>query len=325
MLSTNKKILFIIIIISISLFIGIISCEIIVRFISPQALFYPRWQFSPEYYFVLPVNTRIRHSLSKRWQFIYTINAYGYRGPLVDISNKYYKKNIVVLGDSYAFGTGVNDGEEFPAIMQKILSEDYDVINLACGGYGLAQEIRRYYEFGELYLPRIVILQYCENDLEDNIFCPVTEIIDGRFNFKNSTNRLHWTHILLSNPIVQNSQLYSYIRKIRYMHSRKLLIGNNLSILENNYNALLDMFAKDLHNKGIKLIFISVNGHLEAYPKIINCIKNLEKQKAITYIAVEPWFENIKDYGTPEGHQWGLKAHSIIGRKLAKYIIDKGY
>ena len=159
-----------------------------VRFLRPQASLYPRWQYSAKYGKVLYKNTKMVHYMPGKWKFIYSINSYGYRGPLIPISNKYIKNNIVILGDSYAFGTGVNDGEEFSAIMQNRLRDKYDVINLSCGGYGLTQEIRRYYEFGQLYFPKFVILQFCSNDLDDNLMNCVTNVENARFVFTNTTN-----------------------------------------------------------------------------------------------------------------------------------------
>lgn len=105
--------------------------------------------------------------LPGKWRFTYKINEYGYRGASVGISSKYFETNIVILGDSYSFGHGVQDGEEYAAVMNGILKEHYNVINLAVGGYGLTQEIRRYYAFGQLYQPRLVLLQFAENDPED--------------------------------------------------------------------------------------------------------------------------------------------------------------
>lgn len=52
-----------------------------------------------------------------KWKFTYTINEYQYRGRMIPISNSYEKENIIILGDSYSFGHGVNDREEYAAIM----------------------------------------------------------------------------------------------------------------------------------------------------------------------------------------------------------------
>ena len=133
-----------------------------------------------------------------RWEFTYTTNEYQYRGLPVPISNIYEKENIIVLGDSYSFGQGVNDGDEYPAIIDAQLKEDFNVINLSVGGWGLTQQIRRYYEFGQLYSPKIVLLQFCANDPHDNFKNMVTIIENGRFKFQNSNNTINFVKKFLS-------------------------------------------------------------------------------------------------------------------------------
>src|SRR5580765_3695632 len=152
----------------------LLAAEVLLRCFYPQESMFPRWQFSPRYCTQLYENTTMLHERPGRWRFRYTTNEYQYRGQAVPISNVYERRNIVVLGDSYTFGHGVNDGEEYPAILAGKLKEGFDVVNLGVGGWGLTQEIRRFYEFGVLYRPRAVVLQFSANDPRDDLVCPVT-------------------------------------------------------------------------------------------------------------------------------------------------------
>lgn len=88
----------------------------------------------------------------------------------------------------------------------------------------------------------------------------------------------------------------------------------------NYYNNLLKLFAKDLSQRGISLIIISVNNQLDAFPQIKNTIRELHNEGYLNYLEVEPWFVNVVNYSSPEGHHWGKIAHYIIGEKLARYI-----
>src|SRR3974390_783135 len=112
----------------------VVICELLVRFCKHQEYMYPRYKYSAEYGAVYYQNTKMIHRMPRRYSFVYTINEYGYRGAAVPISNHYERKNIVVLGDSYSFGTGVNDGEEYPAVLSRVLAPEYNVVNLGCGG-----------------------------------------------------------------------------------------------------------------------------------------------------------------------------------------------
>ena len=166
----GRKLVLRLILLGIVIVIPAVFAEIFLRFFFPQVYMVPRYQYSPLYGHELPPSTVIFKAKPGRWRFTLTVNEYGYRGKAIPISNIYYKKNIVVLGDSNSMGSGVDDGEEYPSVLSRELSDRYDVINLAVGGYGLAQQIKRYYEFGKLYDPDIVIIQIVPNDVDDNYF-----------------------------------------------------------------------------------------------------------------------------------------------------------
>ncbi|MEJ2070463.1 MAG: hypothetical protein P8X58_08670 [Syntrophobacterales bacterium] len=88
------------------------------------------------------------------------------------------------------------------------------------------------------------------------------------------------------------------------------------------YNNLLEKFANDLNGKGIILIMISVNKQLILFPNIKIEVDELSKKRCMRFIDIDPWFRNVTDYGTPEGHIWGKKAHFIIGNNLSDIILD---
>jgi hypothetical protein len=69
------------------------------------------------------------HSKGFGWEYI-TINSLGFRSPELDPQ----KPVIAVVGDSYAFGYGVDDDETNPAQLQKAFP-DYNVVNAVCPGY----------------------------------------------------------------------------------------------------------------------------------------------------------------------------------------------
>jgi len=330
----KKKLTFSFIAIGLVCLILLLVAEFLVRIFRPQPVLYPRWQYSPEYGHVLYKNATMKHKGPGKWQFTYTINEYGYRGKKIPISNCYQKDTIVVLGDSYSFGTGVDDGEEYPSVMTNYLSDNYDIINLAVGGYGLTQEIRRFYEFGQLYQPKIVILQFCGNDPTENFYHRVTEIEDGIFIFKDTNNSVDWVKQYFSKSIIQRSQLYSLFRQVAYLYFKKRHIKTvrtelrqrnseeSVSPREEFHNSLLESFAKDLSGKGTHLMMISVNGQLDGFPRIKQKVSELDQNGYLKYIEVAPWFENVENYDSPEGHKWGKKAHRIVGYKLASYIND---
>ncbi len=73
---------------------------------------------------------------------------------------------IAVLGDSHAMGWGVGDEETFAAVLQK--ESNRPVYNMAVASYGTARELMRLEKSGIMDKVDTVIIQYCENDLEEN-------------------------------------------------------------------------------------------------------------------------------------------------------------
>jgi hypothetical protein len=301
----------------------IVMGEFCLRFFFPQPMLYPRWKYSDRYGVELPTNTVMRHWRPGKWEFHYTINGDGMRGPITPVKGTGGQPNVLVLGDSYTMGMGVTDGEEYPAIIAEELDASHHILNAGCPGWGLTQEIRYYVEHRESYDPRIVILQFCANDPEDNLKNPVTRIVDGKFIFENASQRPNPIFRFFSGSwIMQHSQIYAIIRAV-YEQRRDAQLAHaddGDAVASQTYTKLLLAFAGELAAQKTKLLVISVTGQLEAYPEIQNTIMQLDKQGQLRYVEVAPWLTGEKSAPSPEGHIWGAAAHRAIGEGLASEI-----
>lgn len=99
----------------------------------------------------------------------FTTNASGFRGPdFTDLDTAFV---ILVLGDSYAFGYGVDYADAFPALLEVRLRSEYPganvrVIDLGIPGYDTSQELAVLTEWAPLLHPQMVLLQYHLNDIQ---------------------------------------------------------------------------------------------------------------------------------------------------------------
>ncbi len=185
--------------------------EVMLRLFHPQIVMFPRWEASPSYGVMLPRAVTMVHQRPGVWKFHYTINEDGCRGTRVP--NNATSPVVVALGDSYTMGIGVNDGEEYPAILAKELGDNFCVLNCGSPGWGLPQEVRRFHEFALKFDPEIVILQFCANDPEDGQRDDVTRIENDSFVFQNTTRRNNPIFAALStNRLAQGSQVYALVR-----------------------------------------------------------------------------------------------------------------
>ena len=319
------------------LFFIIVLAEFSIRIFCPQPSLFPRKDFLPEYEFMNNKNATVINEMPGKWRFVYTTNEYRNRGKAIPISNRYSTPNIVVLGDSNAFGEGVNDGEEFPAVMQEKLKGYYNITNLSVAGWGLTQQIRRFYEFGQLYSPEIVLLQFCSNDLSDNLLHRVTIIENGVFKFINAKNKLNPIKKFLSHSVIQKSQLYNLLRRTLYFElvlkkarQRSARFDANspdtkskTTVGETFYMELLNTFVQDLYRRGIRLIMISVNGELDEFaPNVKKQVLGFDEKGLLSYVEVKDYFKGVQNYSSPQGHAWGKKAHKILGEKLAEVVLS---
>jgi hypothetical protein len=307
--------------------------ELLVRRLQPQTVLYPRYLFSPDYGPLTYPNRVMTHAKPGQFVYRYTTNARHHRGRIIPVSNTYPKTNVVVLGDSYAFGMGVNDGEEFPARLQARLRDTHDVISLAAPGWTLVQQVRRYYELGQLYDPGIVILQFCRNDVAENLLYPVTTIRDGRFVFGETGGTAILLKRWLSRSPFLRSQLYSYLSyrissvftRRRAEQARRRLEGEGGAaagepVAERLYVELLDLFARDLAARGKRLLVIAANGQIDEFPPIRRGVMDLDAQGVLRYLEVRDWLGGMTGYESPEGHVWGVKAHDVIAQRLAEIV-----
>jgi len=83
-------------------------------------------------------------------------------------------KRILVLGDSFAWGYGVEESERFSQLVEKSL--DVEVINAGVSGYSTDQELLWYRNEGIKYETDLVILELAGNDVGDNNQLLVSQI-----------------------------------------------------------------------------------------------------------------------------------------------------
>lgn len=98
------------------------------------------------------------------------INRLGLRGPEPGLGRPPGVRRVVVLGDSFAFGLGVDEPHTFGAQLANLLSRTAptEVLNLGVIGYATDQELLLFEELGPRLRPDLVVLVMCDNDFQHN-------------------------------------------------------------------------------------------------------------------------------------------------------------
>lgn len=105
-------------------------------------------------------------------------------------------ERIAVLGDSFAWGFGVENEETFASVLES-LGDNRETLNFGANGYSNVQEIVRFESEGLKYRPDWAVLFVTWNDLEDNFDDkrggrPIVEVEGERIRIINSPVRRPW-------------------------------------------------------------------------------------------------------------------------------------
>jgi lysophospholipase L1-like esterase len=99
-----------------------------------------------------------------------TINSLGLRGREVTLPRPKDHFRLVVLGDSIAFGWGVDDDDTFCSRLEQMLADKVpgrkvEVVNTGVSGYDTEQEAALFERFGARLQPDLVLVAFYYNDL----------------------------------------------------------------------------------------------------------------------------------------------------------------
>lgn len=105
------------------------------------------------------------------------VNAQGFRGADFARTKGPDTRRILVLGDSFGFGVGVDEPHTVAARLHDLVNADaeltlgrhVDVLNLSISGYSTDQEILTFESDGAPLDPDVVILLMCDNDFGGNL------------------------------------------------------------------------------------------------------------------------------------------------------------
>ncbi len=118
-----------------------------------------RTHFDSELFYVMNPG---RFTFSNReFSNVFEVNSSGFRDDEISLQ----RPEVVVLGDSYAMGWGVDNGETFATLIEEGLG--LSVLNTAVSSYGTAREITALSRVNTAEMDYLII-QYCPNDLTEN-------------------------------------------------------------------------------------------------------------------------------------------------------------
>ncbi len=156
------------------------------------------------------------------------INSEGLRDHEYPAKKEPKLYRILVLGDSFTFGVGVNAEESYPKLLEAMLNKAsrgntairYEVINAGVEGYGTEQEYLYLRKLQLRYEPDLVIVGLHSNDIDD-----VMKGIPAAFKKQRFKNRFYFI---------------SYLRRLQILltesFTKKFILENILAIYQDHYS-----------------------------------------------------------------------------------------
>jgi lysophospholipase L1-like esterase len=124
------------------------------------------WRFTrpdPEFGCLPKPDTTVAYP---RYGATFQTNSFGLRGPELSLAKPPGVRRIVVLGDSFAWGHGVGEGQAFPELLEQLLPNT-QVVNLGVPGFNVRTEHRYFEQLGAGFDPDLVLLALSQNDIHD--------------------------------------------------------------------------------------------------------------------------------------------------------------
>jgi hypothetical protein len=217
----------------------------------------------------------------------------------IKLNNKEIK-GIAVLGDSHAMGWGVNDDETFSYILEKKIKRP--VYNLAVSGYATNREIMRLQKSNLIDKIDTVIIQYCNNDYQENIYFSENQS-------RNNYSKFEKMH----------SNNFSFFKRLRKGARYAVTVPLKYSEKKLDWKEEEDSFLKILNNykflKTKKIIVIYSNGHEIYYDNFR--LNNNTDIKNVYFIDVD--YEK-KDFFLIDGHL-NKQGHIKVADRLYNFLI----
>ena len=230
---------------------------------------------------------------------------------------------IIILGDSYMFGNGVELENSLVELLRNKFNNT-EIINLGVPGYGIIQEYNYFMTEGIKYNQDLVVLHFSPIDWGTHI--PETNLIEDKKGYviSRKEGKLRFVHLFL----LRTFRSYSFF----YTKNRNLLekaSNNNSQFQGEDSQWIMDYkgysnILKDLKNNSNLMVFVGPHvSYLIEGIYTIETVKSLDKitnELDIPFMFVEN--EDPTIFLKIDSH-WTIRGNQIVTDKLQEFINDR--
>ena len=270
------------------------------------------------------------------------INEKGLRDRPHSYERQDDSERILVLGDSFAWGYGVEESERFSQLLEKSLNAD--VINAGVSGYSTDQELLWYRGEGIKYETDLVILVVAGNDVGDNdqelvstiYYKPRFVFEDGKLILKGYPVPETSTQGKIIYSLSQRSALAYFLTqryfdvlslysKIKVNSDHATSSGSSINAPEEPFKlttTLIDEIRKLAESRKAKFMIVTTDRwwnspSSETYQDFLNTLR----AKGFLVLDVEsmPGFDPEEMLIPNDGH-WNQAGHEFVAEKIKALI-----
>lgn len=320
-----KNKIYTLLVLLVSCLISVLAAEFFLRFFFPQPLYsFEKGLFmpSPEYGYALTPNVAKNH---RQPDYSYTIksNSEGFRGREPDFKADI---RILVLGDSYGMGQGVEEGKNICDLTQSHFHSQkmsLDIFNTSISGYAGINELGVLKKQIKSYKPHLVILLFFWNDLG------VRESLNVQngylvLNFGNprTAPMREWLN--------NHSHLYGLIKRNWYLFKKPEIVRDDAAIPKSDIDVALDYMIKmkqvcDQNDSMFMTVLLPIGGVYSGTSAMQACKETMIRELGHHAIRYRDWTQVVpqedKDkYIFKYDRHWNELGNTYFSRYLIQVI-----
>ena len=238
-------------------------------------------------------------------------NSCGMRGPERQVFRSPGVFRVALLGDSFAFGWGVEQDQIFAKVLQDHLNQiagdkfEFEVLNFGVPGYSTFQEVAQFLETGIDFDPDLVLAYFVDNDFHLPFYIENFEA-PGKLTPAKSIQR--WRHQKASEE--QRKRASQLVNRIDPNHNFSLL-------------------AEELEKRGVPL-YVTINPRRHSHYDLER-LHVLRNDPRVNYLPLrEPFVFEVYSRDLPlkslslagDPHPSALR-HDILGKLLARGLVEE--
>ena len=341
-----------IVVATISFTILLLFAELVIRIFYPCPLI-PRYVTNSGFGVRVHSSNIVTHHTTPDYRIKVQTNSLGIRGDKeITFTKPANVFRVLLLGDSFTFGYGVDVEQTYGALIESTLREkgiNAEVINLGVSGFGTAEELVMLNKRGLKFDPDLVIVGFCRNDHLNNVlsllyvidnsgqlvrkneeYLPAIKERDFLYSFAlyrflaERSHLLYFVREKISTIVMQNIRN----RNIQVINADtgKIVTKDKAIIKEKERQltaALLDEIKRTCVNNNINFCILDIPGGKQFTSSLP--YDNLTFVNRDEIIDPAPVFKNEsankKLYWTQSAGHWTPEGHKIASELLVDWIL----